>query len=244
MRRHLPARSEQRQRENYFLGRHAPVKERSAIAALVLAQLRRIDEEAVVGGEESISAGAAPRQSQRVLAREEQRLLRTLGAQILAELVAEVGAGVALGVHRCRRVAVDRAVIGREQHGGLSARRSLENADQRGPLEPLPSDLAERDLVTRDLVKDLRLAAAVGEKIHEVEHEGAHALGSNRGAKMPLEVVGVGGGRDLPIPHRGLPAQLPEMRFEQLALVGVERFVLAIGIAPPVGKSRRYLTGK
>src|SRR6202011_5005568 len=113
---------EQRQRENYFLGRHAPVKERSAIAALVLAQLRRINEETVVGGEQRISAGAAPRQSQHVLARKQQRLVRTLGPQVFAEFVAEIGAGVALGVNGRRRVAVDGAVIGREQHRDLPAR--------------------------------------------------------------------------------------------------------------------------
>ena len=76
----------------------------------------------------------------------------------------------------------------------------------------LPSDLAQGDLVPRDLVKDLRLASAVGEKIDEVEHERAHAFGSDRGAKMPLEVVRVGGGRDLLIANRSLAAQLLDGR--------------------------------
>src|SRR6266568_293286 len=67
----LSARSEQRQRENYFFGRHAAVQERSAITALVLAQLGRIDEEAIAAGEQSVATGAATRQSQHVLIREQ-----------------------------------------------------------------------------------------------------------------------------------------------------------------------------
>src|SRR6476659_10023868 len=94
----LPPWSEQRQRQNYFLGRHAAVEERSAIAALILAQLRRINEETIIRREQSISAGAAPRQPQHVFVREQQRLIRPLGPQIFAELVAKVGTRVALGV--------------------------------------------------------------------------------------------------------------------------------------------------
>src|SRR5207237_2834520 len=90
----LPARSEQRQRENYFFWRHAAVKERSAIAALVLAQLGRIDEEAIAAGEQSVATGAATRQSQHVLTREQERLIRPLCAQILTEFVAEIRARI------------------------------------------------------------------------------------------------------------------------------------------------------
>src|SRR3954465_4939637 len=105
----LPSWSKQGQRQNHFLRRHAAVEERAAVPALVLAKLRRIDEEAVVGREQGVAAGAATRQPQHVLAREQQRLVRSLGAEVLAELVPEIGAGVALGVNRCRGVAVDRA---------------------------------------------------------------------------------------------------------------------------------------
>src|SRR6266550_5137387 len=89
VRRHLPARSKQRQRENYFLGRHAAVEERSAIAALVLAQLRRIDEETVIGRQQRIPARAAAWKAQHVFAREEKRLVRPLGSQVFTELVTE-----------------------------------------------------------------------------------------------------------------------------------------------------------
>src|SRR5580765_4544701 len=103
----LPPWSEQRQRQNYFLRRHAAVEERSAIAALVLAQLRRIDEETIVGREQSIPTSSPTRQAQHVFIREQQRLLGSLGAQVFAELVAKVGARIALGVDGRGCVAVD-----------------------------------------------------------------------------------------------------------------------------------------
>src|SRR4030095_16992199 len=101
----LPPWSEQRQREDYFLGRHATVQERSPVAALILAQLRRIDKETVIRGEQSVTAGAPARQPQHVVLREQQRLVRPLGAKIFAELVAEVGARIPLGIHSRGRVA-------------------------------------------------------------------------------------------------------------------------------------------
>ena len=241
---HLRLRRQQSERENHFLRRHAAVEERAAITALVLAQLGRIDEEAVVRREQRVAAGAASRKTQIVLVRERQRLLRTLGSQVLAELVAEICGRIALGEHCRRRVAVDRAVIGREQHRDLSARRFLQNAEQRRALEPLPRDLPQRDLVARDFVQDLRFAASVREQVDEVEDECAHAFAADRGAEVALELVGVLRGGDLLIANRRRAVQLVEMRLEQLALVRVERFVFAIGVAPPVGESRRDLAGK
>src|SRR4051812_726127 len=218
----LPSWSKQGQRQNHFLRRHAAVEKGAAVPALVLAKLRRIDEEAVVGRKQGVAAGTAPRQPQHVLAREQQRLIGSLGAQVLAELVAEIGAGVALGVHGCRRVAVDRAVVGGEQHRDLSARSFLQHAEQRRALEPLSRYLPQSDLVARDLVKDLRFAPPVSQQVDEVEHEGADALGTDCGAEMSLELVGVCGRRDLLVADGGLATELLEMRFEQLTLVGVE----------------------
>src|SRR5688572_12191790 len=61
---------------------------------------------------------------------------------------------------------------------------------------------------------------------------------------MSLELVGVAGGGDLLVANGRLAAQLLEVRLEQLALVGVEGFILAIGVAPPVRKARRDLSGE
>src|SRR5256885_2161902 len=73
---------------------------------------------------------------------------------------------------------------------------------------------------------------------------GRSARGSDRGAEMALELVGVGGGGDLLVADGSPAAQLLEMGLQQLALVGVEGFVFPIRIPPPVGESRRDLAGK
>src|SRR5438045_517884 len=148
----LPAWCKQRQRQNHFFGRDAAVQERPPIAALVLAELGWIDEEAIIRGEQRISARATTREPQHILAGKEQSLVGPLGAQILTELVAQIGAGVALGIDRRRSVAMNRAVIGRQQHGDASPRCFLQNAEQRRALEALPRYLAQRAFVLRDFL--------------------------------------------------------------------------------------------
>ena len=69
----LPLRREQRHGQDALLRRHAAVQERAAIPALILPQLRRIDEEAVARREQRVRAQPAPRQLERVLVLEQQR---------------------------------------------------------------------------------------------------------------------------------------------------------------------------
>src|SRR6185436_13993580 len=202
----LPPRRKQCQRQNHFLGRYTAVQKGSAVTALILAQLGGINEEAIVGGEQSVATGSPPRQPQHVFVREKQRLIRTLGAEIFAELVTQIGAGVALGVNRCRRVAMNRAVIGGEEHGDLPPRCLLQDAEERRPLEPLTGYLPEGDLVAGHFIQYLRLTAAVGEQVHEVEDEGAHSLGPDCRSEMALQLVGVGGGGDLLVAHGSFAA--------------------------------------
>src|SRR5687767_59459 len=87
---HLPSRSQQGEWENHFLRSDAAVEERPAVATLVLTQLCRIDKEAVVRREQRVRARSTPRKPEIVFIREHQRLLRTLGSQVFAELVAQV----------------------------------------------------------------------------------------------------------------------------------------------------------
>src|SRR5687767_6082024 len=162
--------SQQCEGQDDFFGRYSAVQKGAPVPALILTQLGRIHEEAITGGEQRVGSIALLRKLDRFLAGKEQRLLRTLGAQVFTELVPQVERGVPLGEHGSGRVAVDRAVIGREEHGDFAPRRLLQKAEQRRPLEPLPRDLPKGDLVARDLVQDLRFAASVGEQIHEVEH--------------------------------------------------------------------------
>src|SRR6202040_1597936 len=112
------------------------------------------------------------------------------------------------------------------------------------PLEPLPRDLPQRDLVACDLIQYLRLAPPVGQQVDEIEHERAYSLGSDRRAEVPFQLVGVGGRRDLLVADRGLAGQLLEMRLQQLAFVRIQRLVLAIGVPPPIGKTGRDLARK
>lgn len=166
-------------------------------------------------------------------------MLRTLGAQILAELVAEIGRRVALREHRRRRLAVDGTVIARQEHRHLPARGLLEQREERGAAKPLARELPERDLVARDLVEDRGLASAMRQQVHEVEDERTDSFGRDRPADPALEVVGVVRRRDLLIAYRRRAADLGEVRVEQVALVRVERLVLLI--APPVRQARRDL---
>jgi hypothetical protein len=61
---------------------------------------------------------------------------------------------------------------------------------------------------------------------------------------MSLQLIRVRRSGDLLIADWSLAAQLLEVRLQQLALVRVERLVLAVGVAPPIGKSRRDLARK
>src|SRR5215475_11799814 len=85
-----PSWREKGDRQNALLRRDAAVEERAAIPALIFPQLGRIDEKRVAGREQRVRAQPSARQAKRVFVREEQRLLRILGAQVFAEFVAEV----------------------------------------------------------------------------------------------------------------------------------------------------------
>ena len=129
---------------------------------------------------------------------------------------------------------MNRAVVAGDEHLHIAARRFLEHREERRAAEPLLRELPKRDLVARDLVEDRRFRAAVGEQIHEVEDERRYAIGRDDARDSPLDVVALGGCRDLLVWDRRLDIELDELRLEQLLLVRVERLVLAL--APPVGK--------
>src|SRR5262249_33386494 len=105
--------------------------------ALIFAQLGWVDEEAIPRGEQRVAAEAASRQPELVLLGEEQRLIGALGAEIFAELEAEIRGRVALCENSRRRLAVDGAVGRREKHRDAAARGLLEHRQQRRALEPL-----------------------------------------------------------------------------------------------------------
>ena len=131
---------------------------------------------------------------------------------------------------------MQRTMIAGDDDRDIAARRFLEERKQRRPFEPLLRDGPQRDLVTRHFEQNHRFAAAVGEHVHEVEHERMKAFAGNGARQVALQIGGVGGGRDLVIAHGGLHLQLLEMRHQQIALVQVERVVVLL--APPVGKAR------
>src|SRR6185312_5426148 len=218
------------------------MQKRSAITTLIFAKLCRIHEEAIVAREERVHVMSPLRKFQCIGIREEQRLIGRLRAEILAELVPEVGACIALREYRRRRVAVDRAMIGRQQHRDLSSRRLAQQGQQRRPLEPLTRETAQRNLVTRYFIKDLRLATTVRQQIDKIEHESAHTLRRDRRPHVTREVVRSGRCRDLLVPHMGLATQLPEMRLQKLALVRVERLIVLR--SPPLRETRRDLAWK
>src|SRR5256714_6723543 len=170
------ARREQGDRKDHFLRRHAAVQERAAIARLILAQLGGIDEEPVRGREQQPDAEPHPRQAERLEVFHDDRGLRILAAQIFAELVAQVGRGVAFRVHRGRRLAMDRAVVGGEQHRHAAPLGLAQRREHGGALEPGARQAPQRGLVPRHLVQDRALGAPVGQLIDEVEHQGRDAV--------------------------------------------------------------------
>src|ERR1041385_2046793 len=148
------------------------MEERPAIAALILAQLRGIDEKGVTGRQQRVGAEPAARQLERLLLGEQQSVLGILRAQIFTELVTEVLRGVATGEYGRWCAAVDRAMVARHQHLHLAPGRLLEHGEERRPAEPLLRELTQRDLVARHLVENGGLRAAVREEVDEVEYKG------------------------------------------------------------------------
>src|SRR5256885_11556952 len=65
--------------------------------------------------------------------------------------------GVALGVHRRRGLAVNGAVVGREQHRHAPPLGLLERREHRRALEPGAGEAAQRRLVPRQDRKSTRL---------------------------------------------------------------------------------------
>src|SRR5947209_18297683 len=68
------ARREEGDGQDAFLRRHAAMKKRAAISALILAELRWIDKESIASGEQRVGAKSAARQLQRILIGEGQRI--------------------------------------------------------------------------------------------------------------------------------------------------------------------------
>jgi hypothetical protein len=137
---------------------------------------------------------------------------------------------------------MDGAVVRRQEDGNAPALRLTQEREQPRPLEPLPRDLAEGDLVARHLEQNRGLAASVRQQIHEVEDECADALGRKRAGEPPDQIVGVRGRRDLLVADGVRLSRLGQLCLEQLPFVRVERLVLAI--APPIREARRDLAGK
>ena len=218
------------------------MEERAAIATLIFAQLGGVDEERVAGSEQRVRAEAAARQLQRILVGEQESELRILGAQILAELVAKILRRIALGEHRRRRAAVNGPVVARHEHLHLAARGLFEHGEERGASEPLLRELAQRDLVAGNLVQDRRFGSAVCEQIYEVEYERGDSFRTDDACDAPLDVVALGGRRNLFVADRDGRAELGQLRFQQLSLVCVQGLVFAL--APPVREAGRDLAGK
>ena len=70
------------------------MQERAPIARLVFTQLGRIDEEAVAGRKQEPNTEAFGRQAKRLQVLHHDGRFRVLGAEILAEFVAEIGGGI------------------------------------------------------------------------------------------------------------------------------------------------------
>src|SRR5256884_6860850 len=234
------ARREQRDRQDHFLRRHAAVQKRAAISGLILAQLGGIDEEAVRGREQEPHAETHARQAEGLQVLHDDRSLGILAAEIFAELVAQVGGRVALGVHRGGRLAVHRAVVRGEQHRYAPALGLAQRRQHRRALEPRAREAPQRGLVAGDLVQDRALGAPVRELVHEVEHQGRDAvLGEVR--REAAHQVALPRAEQLLVPHRdGSPGELAQLLGQELTLVRVE--TLLIGrLSPPPGMPCRDL---
>src|SRR6266513_2035222 len=225
------ARREQSDGKDHFLRRHAAVQERSAIARLILARRGGIDEEPVRGREQQPDAERHARQAERLEVFHDDRGLRILTAQIFAELVAQVGRGVAFCVHRGRRLAMDRAVVGGAQHRHAAPLRLAQRREHGGALEPGARQAPQRGLVPRHLVQDRALGAPVRQLIDEVEHQGRDAvLGKVR--REAAHQLALARAEQLLVPHRDRPShELRQLLGQELALVRVE--ALFVGRLPP-----------
>src|SRR6266513_1953501 len=232
------ARCEQYDRQDHLFGRHAAVQERAAIPRLVFAQLRGVDEEPISRGEQQAHAEPHAREPERLQVFHGDRGLRVLAAQILAELVAQVRGGVALGVHRRGRAAVNRAMIGGEQHRDAAPLRLEQRRAHRRALEPGAGETPQRRLVARHLVQDRALGAPVRELVDEVEHERRHPVLGQVRREPAQQLAAVHRAEQLLVAHgHRRPDQLPQLLGQQLRFVRVEALVVR-GLAPPVGVSR------
>src|SRR3989449_547363 len=176
-------------REDHLLGRDAAVQERTAVARLVLAQLGGIDEEGVRRREQQPHPQPHRRQAERLQVLDRDRGLGVLAPQILAELVPQVRGRVALRVHGGGGLAVDRAVVRGEQHGDPAPLGLLERRQHRRALGPGAGQAPQRGFVARHLVQDRALRAAVGQLVHEVEHQRRHPVLREVGRQAAEEVA-------------------------------------------------------
>src|SRR5438128_1513731 len=145
---------EQGDREDHLFRRDAAVQERAAIAGLILAQLGGIHEEPVRGGEQQPDPEPHAREAEALQVLNQNRGFRVLALQVLAELVAQVRRGVALGVHRRRGLAVNGAVVGGEQHRHAPPLGLLQRREHRRALEPCAGETTPRRLVPRHIGQD------------------------------------------------------------------------------------------
>ena len=103
----------------------------------------------------------------------------------------------------------------------------------------MDGELAKRGFVTSHLVQNRGFGTPVGQEIDEIEDARPDAVRRQEASEAALEIVGLGRGRDFLVSDGNTLTELAQMRLEELALVGVERFVLTL--APPIRKARRDL---
>src|SRR5256884_1546893 len=151
------ARREQRDRQEHFFRRSAAVQERAAISGLILAQLGGIDEEAVRGREQEPHAETHARQAEGLQVLHDDRSLGILAAEIFAELVAQVGGRVALGVHRGGRLPRGPALVPGGQHRYAPALGLAQRRQHRRALEPRAREAPQRRPVAGALLQDTPL---------------------------------------------------------------------------------------
>ena len=89
--------------------------------------------------------------------------------EILAQLIAQVGIGIAVTDDLDGTVGTDRAVVGGEHYGIVALRQELEEFGEHGVAEPRESDATVGAFVVGEFAHHLRLGASVGKHVDEID---------------------------------------------------------------------------
>ena len=214
--------------------------ERVLVVGHVVVVIVGIGKEAVACGKDIAGADIGRRQMGLAGVLDDKEFLIVVG-QVLAELVAEIGVGVAVADYLHWFAGAHRTMVGGDYDAIVALRKQFEEVGDCRMAKPTEGDAAICRLGVGQLAHHLRLGAGMTEHVDEIEHDDIDVVLGQLGVALQI-ALGTGNVVDLIIGECVVAAETLNLGAYEGFLVDVLPFVLVL-IHPQVGEHAGNVVG-